>query len=94
MTNILYMTTSQDGFVAGPHNETPWCDAEWEAFQEFVKSCDAILLGKRTYEIMLKANEFLDGPRYIDVSLDLEKTNSRELAPSVIQTHYRVRKDV
>lgn len=62
------MAISSDGYIAGPNNETPWSDAEWEAFQEFVKSCDCILLGRRTYEIMKKDNEFIDGQKYIVVT--------------------------
>lgn len=52
MANILYMAISRDGFIADSNDETPWSDAEWEAFQEFAKSCEVVLLGKRTFQIM------------------------------------------
>ena len=65
---ILYMAISSDGYIAGPNDETPWSDAEWKAFREFVKSCDCVLLGSRTYEIMRKNNEFIDGPQYLVVT--------------------------
>jgi dihydrofolate reductase len=67
---ILYMAISADGFIAGPNDETPWSDEEWQAFQQFVKSCDCVLLGRRTYEIMSQNAEFVDGPTYIVVTRD------------------------
>jgi dihydrofolate reductase len=70
MANILYMAISRDGFIAGSADETPWSDAEWQSFQEFAKSCDLLLLGKRTFEIMKAGGEFVDGPRYTVVTND------------------------
>lgn len=70
MANILYMAISQDGFIAGLNDETPWSDAEYEAFERFVKSCDVILLGKRTFKIMQAAGEFIEGPDYIVATHD------------------------
>jgi len=64
MTTTLYMAISADGFIAGPNDETPWSDESWDAFRKFVKSCDVVLLGRRTYEIMRDHNEFVDGPEY------------------------------
>jgi dihydrofolate reductase len=66
--NVLYMAISRDGFIAGPHDETPWSDASWEAFQRFVLTCDVVLLGRRTFEIMQAADEFVQGPEYIVVT--------------------------
>ena len=59
------MTVSKDGFIADKNDETPWSDASWEAFQAFVLSCDIILLGRRTFEIMQRDDEFIAGPVYI-----------------------------
>lgn len=70
MANILYMAISRDGFIADSNDETPWSDAEWEAFQEFAKSCEVVLLGKRTFQIMQAGGEFVTGPRYIVVTND------------------------
>jgi len=70
MTNILYMAISRDGFIAGKNDETPWSDESWNAFAEFVKSCDVVLLGRRTYKIMKDGDEFVDGPKYIVVTND------------------------
>ena len=65
MKITLYMAVSADGFIAGPNDETPWSDEEWEAFQTFIRSCDVVLLGRRTYEIMRDQSEFVAGPEYI-----------------------------
>jgi dihydrofolate reductase len=65
MSNILYMAISQDGYIADVNDETPWSDDAWNAFEEFVTSCDVVLMGRRTFQIMQKNNEFIDGPHYV-----------------------------
>lgn len=70
MANILYMAISKDGFIAGPDDETPWSEAEWQAFADFAASCDVVLLGKRTFQIMQDDGDFVDGPEYIVVTTD------------------------
>ncbi|MET0779206.1 MAG: dihydrofolate reductase family protein [Candidatus Saccharimonadales bacterium] len=65
---VLYMAISSDGFIAGPDDETPWSQEEWEAFTAFAKTCDVLLLGRRTYEIMRKREEFVKGPEYVVVT--------------------------
>lgn len=72
MSNILYMAISQDGYIADLNDNTPWSNDEWEAFNEFVLSCDVILLGKRTFQIMQKNDEFIEGPRYVIATSDKE----------------------
>ncbi len=67
------MAISQDGFIAGSNDETPWSDASWESFREFAISCDIILLGRRTFQIMQENDEFVTGPRYIVM------TNNKDL---------------
>ena len=67
---ILYNAISTDGFIAGEHDETPWSDEEWVAFQEFVRSCDVVLLGRRTYSIMRDGGEFVEDGHYIVVTND------------------------
>jgi dihydrofolate reductase len=67
---ILYMEISKDGFIAGKNDETPWTDDAWQAFQKFVRTCDAVLVGRRTYEIMRQEDDFMDDVRYIVVTED------------------------
>lgn len=90
MSVTLYMAVSADGFIADLHDNTPWSDDAWTAFKDFVRTCDVVLLGRRTYEIMTAQNEFIDGPEYIIATRnsqletgDLRKINiqSREDMP-------------
>lgn len=67
---VLYMAISSDGFIADINDATPWSDEEWEAFQHFVMTCDIVLLGRRTYEIISKNDEFVEGPEYIVATND------------------------
>lgn len=68
MKTTLYMAISADGFIATPDDKTSWSDASWSAFRAFVRTCDIVLLGRRTYEIMRDQNEFVDGPEYTVVT--------------------------
>lgn len=82
MKTTLYMAISADGFIATPDDETPWSDASWDAFRSFVKICDIVLLGRRTYEIMRDQDEFVDGPEYIVVTdnASLDSGNYRKIS--------------
>jgi dihydrofolate reductase len=65
MANILYAAISQDGFIADLDDKTPWSSEETIAFNAFVRTCDAILLGRRSFEIMRDGQELQPGIRYI-----------------------------
>lgn len=58
MQVILYMATTVNGYIAKENNETPWSDEEWQSFSKFVKEIKNIVIGKNTYEIMKKDDEF------------------------------------
>ena len=74
MNVILYAAMSLDGFIALSDDSTPWSDDEWHAFEAFVKSCDACVMGKATYNLM-KDDGFIVGPKYyIATSGDLKET--------------------
>ncbi len=85
MANVLYMAISRDGFIAGKNDETPWSDASWDSFNTFVTSCDVVLLGKRTYQIMKQDGDLLDGPHYIVVTHD-KKLDTNGLEKRVIHS--------
>jgi dihydrofolate reductase len=86
MANILYMAISQDGFIAGPGDERPRSDGEKIAFKAFVTTCDAILLGRRAYEIMQDNHELLPGIRYIVATKS--KTEPKDIERVNIQTKH------
>lgn len=85
MANILYVAISQDGFISGPRGETPWSNDEEIAFTVFVKTCDAILLGRRTYEALRDNQKLLPGIRYI-VATKSKKDDLKEVEKVNIQT--------
>jgi len=58
MKAILYMAMTANGYIAKENDETPWSDAVWDGYYEFVKKRGNITLGRRTYEIMKEVNEF------------------------------------
>ena len=58
MQVILYMATTVNGYIAKENDETPWSDAVWDSYYTIVKQFKAIILGRRTYEIMKDVNEF------------------------------------
>ncbi len=70
MKVILYMAVSADGYIADTQDETPWSDESWESFRAFVATCDVVLLGRRTYQIMAAPDEFNDGPEYLVATRD------------------------
>lgn len=59
------MAVSVDGFIAGDNDETPWSDEEWAAYQDFIKTCDVCVIGRRTYEIMRDNDDFMAGQKYL-----------------------------
>lgn len=70
MKVVLYMAVSLDGFIARLNGETPWSDEEWGSFSEKVKECGNLVMGRKTFEIMIENKEFdnLGNPFVIVVS--------------------------
>lgn len=58
MKTILLMTLSSDGYSARPNDEAPWSPEEFARCNEFVHNAGNIIVGRRTYEIMLAAGDF------------------------------------
>ena len=58
MQVILYMATTVNGYIAKENNETPWSHEEWLSFFKFVKEIKNIVIGKNTYNLMQKNDEF------------------------------------
>jgi dihydrofolate reductase len=80
---ILYMAISSDGFIAGEGDNLDWIsDSSWKSYQEFVSSCDTILVGKNTFELM-EHDEFILGPKYFVVTNDPFYTSEGVTAISI-----------
>jgi dihydrofolate reductase len=59
MKVILYMSTTVNGYIARENDDTDFVsDTEWESFVNMVKKVDNIIIGRRTYEIMQKSDDF------------------------------------
>ena len=52
------MAITANGYIADENNETPWSDEVWKSYYKIAKQFRAIILGRTTYEIMKKVNEF------------------------------------
>lgn len=58
MTVTVFMTTTLNGLIAGADDETPWTDMAWQHYIDIVNTARAIVVGRRTYELMLGAGDF------------------------------------
>jgi len=58
---IVYIATSADGFIARPDGDVGWLDRPRVAgnygMNEFYRSIDTVLMGRKTYEIGLKLGQ-------------------------------------
>ena len=74
MQITIYMAVSVDGFIAGPDNETPWSDAEWDNYNQYLGQNDVLVVGRTTHELMRDYDEYerLGNPQVIVVSSSLE----------------------
>lgn len=67
---ILYMAVSADGFIAGTNDDVDWVgDDSWGSYLAFVKSCDTVIVGSRTFG-MMEADEFVEGVKYLVATHD------------------------
>ncbi len=67
---ILYMAISADGFIAGNNDDVEWVgDDSWNSYLKFVKSCDIVIVGSRTFG-MMEADEFVEGVKYLVATQD------------------------
>ncbi len=59
MSNIVYIATSLDGYIAGPNNEMDWLhqvpnpDGSDFGFANFMANVDALVMGRNTFEMVL-----------------------------------------
>ena len=52
---ILGLAVSLDGMIEGPNGEYDWCFTDQDyGMQEFLKNIDAVLYGRKSYELMMK----------------------------------------
>lgn len=73
MRNILLnVAVSLDGLIAGPHGEYDWCFVDKDyGMKDFLARIDALLMGRKSYELMKEMGEPFPGLRKIVVSQTL-----------------------
>jgi len=52
------MAMTVNGMIAKENHETPWSDEEWASFELTLKDYSAIVIGRKTYEIMKAEGDF------------------------------------
>jgi dihydrofolate reductase len=75
----LYIAASVDGFIAGPHGEIDWlsmveCPDEDYGYYQFYDSVDALVMGRKTYEVPAGVAEwpYPGKPSYVLTRQDLK----------------------
>ncbi|PIN75848.1 hypothetical protein COV18_01560 [Candidatus Woesearchaeota archaeon CG10_big_fil_rev_8_21_14_0_10_37_12] len=59
MKVILYMAISANGYVAKEDDDTSWISkTEWDSYSAAVRNAGALIVGRRTYNILTKQPEF------------------------------------
>ncbi len=58
MKVTMYMAMTVNGMIAKTNGNTNWTNAEWKQYTSAIKKSDALVIGRKTYEIMKRTNEF------------------------------------
>ncbi len=59
MKTILYMSITANGLIAKENDDTSWVSpTEWKSFCRMVQKAGNMIIGRKTYEVMIKNNEF------------------------------------
>jgi len=67
---VLYMAISVDGYIAGENDDVDWVSEDsWQSYLEFVRSCDSVVVGKKTFAMMPK-DEFISDTNYFVATND------------------------
>lgn len=54
----MFVGISLDGYIAGPHEEIDWLFTDQDyGLKAFFKTIDTVLLGRRTYDMMVRLGE-------------------------------------
>ncbi len=72
------MAMSIDGFIAKEDDSTPWSELEWESYFSVAKQFKAIILGRRTYELMKEDNTFEQLGNPFTIILSRKKQKAEE----------------
>ena len=79
----VFIATSVDGFVAGPNDELDWLASverpnEDYGYKAFIDTVDVLVMGRRTYEVVLGFPEWrYEGTRVLVLSKSLKQSDMR-----------------
>lgn len=60
MKTILYMSITANGMIAKDDDSTSWVSpTEWKSFSSMIQKTGNMIIGRRTYEVMLNKNSKL-----------------------------------
>jgi dihydrofolate reductase len=65
-TCVYYAAVSLDGFIAGPDDDISWLDpypAEDVGYAGFIAGISGLVMGRRTYEIVMRLGDWPHGDR-------------------------------
>lgn len=68
MAILLNLAVSLDGLIEGPNGEFDWCFTDQDyGMTDFLARCDAIIFGRKSYELMLQyeENPYPDKMKYV-----------------------------
>ena len=71
-----------NGYIAKENGETPWSVEEWKSFSEKVKEFKNLVIGRKTFEIMKKGNEFQKIAKPFIVIISHKKENDSHFVSS------------
>lgn len=57
MKTILIFASSINGYIAESDNSTHWSDEEWEEYRKNTHEIGNMIVGRKTYELMVKFGE-------------------------------------
>ncbi len=61
MKVTLYMATTANGYIAKENDDTSWIsNEEWSSYSEFIQKAGNLIIGHRTYDILIKQPEFIE----------------------------------
>jgi dihydrofolate reductase len=79
MKIILYMAMTANGCIARQNNETDFVsEVEWRSFKKMANQVGTIIMGRKTYDIMFKAEAFSGMGAVKIVILSRKKTNVKK----------------
>ncbi len=85
MKVILYMATTANGMIARANDDTDWVSPnEWKQYSQIIKKAGNVIIGRRTYEVMRRNNEFkrLGDVKVVVVSKTLKASKGITIAKS------------